>query len=175
MRVSQISDGIQKIRLGHVDDIAYLCFLRILLRNFLIRYTSIKIAIIPKQIGCHFSTSFPIDRRHQYGRFTQMIEYPSAYSFLILIFLKSVVYPQTERNGPTKRTTTQNSIVWSVCQSGFHFCQSSNTSQSLVFVHHLQLINTRIKDFTFREILGSRTCCKKSTYQCHPERSEGSR
>ena len=62
VRVFQVSDGIQEIRLRHVDDIVYLRFLGILLRNFLIRYGTIEITIIMKQIGRYFGTGFPVDR-----------------------------------------------------------------------------------------------------------------
>ena len=174
-RIFQIGYGIKEIRLCHIDDITHFGCLGIFLRNFLVRHGAIEITIVMQQVCCHLGTCLAIDRRHQHRLRAQMVEYPTAHTLLVLIFLEAIIHPQTYRQRPAHRTAPEDSIVGGIRQGSLHFRQSQDTRFRLVFVQHFQLIDSRIEDFAFRKILCGRASRKHHTYQRHPKRSERSR
>jgi len=101
MGITQIGYRVEKIRLCHINDVTHLRLLRIFLRHFFVGHRAVEITIVTKQIGSHLGACLSIDGRHQHGLCAQVVEYPSAYAFLVLVFHKTVVHPQPCRQRPT--------------------------------------------------------------------------
>ena len=154
LRILQVGHGVQVVGRAHVDRIVHLGGSRVFLRHFRVGHGAIEITIVMQEVGGHFGARLAIDGRHQHRVGSQMVEYPSAQSLLVLIFHEPVVHPQPYGQGPTQRAASEDGIVRSVGQSRLHLFQCSDSGRRLVLVHDVQLVDTRVEDFAFGQVPG---------------------
>ena len=88
---SLIADGVQIIRLPHIDMIGQLDSPRILGTVYLIRDIAVEIAVIMQQVAGNFHPSVRINSRQQDRFGCQFLEDPFPESFFITF--ETVVYP----------------------------------------------------------------------------------
>ena len=107
-----------------------------------------------QEVGGHFGACLAIDGRHQHRVGSQMVEYPSAQTLLVLVFHEPVIDPQAYRQGPSQGTASEDGVVGRVGQGRLHLFQGSDSGRRLVLVHDVQLVDTRVEDFAFGQVPG---------------------